>query len=100
MSEVSSSIFDLGSEKIKLKYPIIVVISKEECYEDEEEFVASWSEVEAIGLGLTEADAVNDLKDEIVELYEELSNMSDDSLGKLPKRWKRALDAAIEKING
>jgi hypothetical protein len=48
----------------------------------------------------TEADAINDLKDEIIELYEELSNMSDESLGKLPKRWKRALNAAIEKING
>jgi hypothetical protein len=100
MSKVSSSIFDLGSEKIKLKYPITVIISREEYYEDEEEFAASWPEVEVAGLGLTEACAINDLKDKIVELYEELLNISDESLGKLPKRWKRALNAAIEKING
>lgn len=87
----STSIFELGDDAIILKHPLIVTI---EDYGDDE-FTASWPEVEAFASGATESEAINDLKDEIVALFRELSTMPDNELGKLPKRWKRALNSAI-----
>ena len=42
-------------------------------------------------VGPTEADAINSLKDAISGLYGELVSVPDQQLGKLPRRWKRAL---------
>lgn len=81
-----ATIADLGEPGILLRTPLIVTL------EDwGEEIVASYPEVEAFGSGSTEADAINALKDEVAGLYTELAGVADDKLGKLPKRWKRAL---------
>jgi len=81
-----ATVADLGEPGIFLRAPLIVTL------EDwGEEIVASYPEVEAFGSGTTEADAINALKDEIAGLYSELASAADDKLGKLPKRWKRAL---------
>jgi hypothetical protein len=82
----ATTIADLGAPGIVLRTPLIVTME-----DYGEEIVASYPEVEAFGSGPTEADAINVLKDEIASLYTELAGEADDKLGKLPKRWKRAL---------
>ena len=81
-----ASIADLGESGLGLRTPLIVTL---EDFGDE--IVASYHEVEAFGSGGTEADAINSLKDAIAGLYAELSDAPDAQLGKLPRRWKRAL---------
>jgi hypothetical protein len=81
-----ATVADLGSPGILLRTPLIVTME-----DYGEEIVASYPEVEAFGSGPTEADAINVLKDEIASLFTELAGEADDKLGKLPKRWKRAL---------
>ena len=82
----SATISELGESGLALRAPLIVTL---EDFGDE--FVASYPEVEAFGSRPTEFDAINALKDAIGGLYAELAGAPNDELGKLPKRWKRAL---------
>jgi hypothetical protein len=82
----AATIADLGAPGILLRAPLTITLE-----DYDEEIVASYPEVEAFGSGPTEADAINALKDEVASLYAELAGEPDDKLGKLPKRWKRAL---------
>jgi hypothetical protein len=84
----AATISELGESGLALRAPLTVTL---EDYGDE--VVASYPEVEAFGSGSTEADAINDLKDEIANLYVELTETPQTKLGKLPRRWKRALCA-------
>jgi len=83
-----ATITDLGD--LRLRHPLIVTLE-----DHGDEFIASWHEVEAWAAGKTEAQAIDLLKDEVVALFREIGSMPDDQLGKLPKRWKRALRAII-----
>ncbi len=82
----AATISELGESGLSLHGPLTITL---EDYGDE--VVASYPEVEAFGSGPTEADALNALKDEIAQLYSELVAAPDSKLGKLPRRWKRAL---------
>lgn len=86
----STSVVDLGDASLRLRSPIVVVL---EVHDDEA--IASWPEVEAWGSGTTPAEAINALKDELLSLYRELREASEEELGKLPRRWKQALRAII-----
>lgn len=83
-----ATVADLGNPALVLRTPLIVTLE-----DFGEEIVASYPEVEAFGSGTTEADAINALKDEVSGLYSELASVPDNKLGKLPRRWKRALCA-------
>ncbi len=82
----AATISELGESGLALREPITVTLE-----DYGEEVVASYPEVEAFGAGPTEADALNALKDELCALYHELAETPMDKLGKLPRRWKRAL---------
>ncbi len=86
----SVSLVDLGHEALRLSHPLIVQIE-----EYESEFIASWPEVEAWGSGDNEASAINALKDALVALHDDLADLADEELGKLPLRWKRAINAVV-----
>jgi|GEM_PF-2461915 len=73
--------------------PIPVVIEE---YRDE--VIASFTEIEAFGAGLCEAEAIIDLKNEIKKTFFELEEVSDEELGKLPISWKRVLSKVVKKI--
>jgi hypothetical protein len=88
----STTIADLG-EGHRLRFPLTVKVER---FIADDEFVASWPEVEAWGSGGTDAAAINSLKDQLRELYADLRQSVDDELGPLPRRWKRALVAMIE----
>lgn len=81
---------DLNSQSYQLRAPIEVVIE-----EYDEEVVASWPEIETFASGNTVGEALADLKNQIVDLYEDLVHSDPESLGKLPLAWKRILSRLI-----
>ncbi len=88
----STAIVDLNSSSYSLRHPIPVVVEE---YRDEA--VATFLEVEARGWGTTPAEAVNDLKDQVILLYEELTEADPEELGKLPTAWSRVLRDYVAK---
>lgn len=85
-------LYDLTHEGYTLKCPISVVLEE---YDDET--VARFPEVEAFASAATEGEAIALLKQDIVELYEELLASDEDELGKLPRQWRRVLSQLIHK---
>jgi hypothetical protein len=83
---------DLNSEKYSLKENIEIIIEE---YQDE--IIALWPEIEAFGHGITQPEAILNLKNEIIDLYEDLSNTKEKELGRLPKMWLRILKKVIKK---
>jgi len=83
---------DLNSRKYSLKENIEFLI--EEC---PDETIAQWPEVEIFGHGVTQPEAILDLKNEVIDLYEELLTSKQKELGKLPKMWLRILNQVIKK---
>lgn len=83
---------DLGHESYSLKCPISVVVE-----EYDEETVARFPEVEAFASAATEGEAIALLKQDIIELYDELLASDEDELGKLPRQWRRVLSQLVQK---
>jgi hypothetical protein len=80
----TTTIFDIEGMKMQLPIPVVI-----EAYPDE--YVARFSEVEAYGVGVTESDAIHELKVAIADLYNELVSVNEDELGPLPLSWLRVL---------
>jgi hypothetical protein len=68
-------------------------------YTSEDIVIASFPEIEVFGDGVTEAEALMNLKWAILDLYEELLDSSPDELGDLPKAWLSILRKIIIKNN-
>lgn len=85
-------ILDLGTLTFALREPLHVSL---EIYADE--VVATWPEVAVFASGVSEAEALLGLKEEVVILAEDLLLMDDAELGKLLLSQKRALSAAVER---
>ena len=49
------------------------------------------------GEGKNQIEALNDLKLELLDLYEDLEDMLDEELGDSPKAWKKALQQLVKK---
>jgi hypothetical protein len=88
----STMIVDLNAPQYSVQHPIPVVME-----EYREEAVATFPEVEAHGWGTTPAEAINDLKEQVVLLYEELTTADPQELGKLPTAWSRVLRHYVAK---
>lgn len=88
----STSITSLSApdREIPLRMPLTAIIQR-----DEDEVGARIPEFSASGFGATESDAIADLKEELGALYLELSEIPDDELGQVPKRWKRGLENLV-----
>lgn len=80
-------------EDIEVLQPIPIVIE-----ETEEEVVASFAEVEAFATGSCEAEAINNIKFEIKNLFLDLEESTKEELGQLPKSWKRTLEKVVRKV--
>ena len=89
---------DLNCDTYRLKTPIPVTVEQ---YPDE--VTARWPEAETFGAGATETQALADLKNEIVDLFEDielLERTEPDRLGKPLQSVARLLGDTIEKLNG
>jgi len=80
-------------ETLELIRPIPVVIEE---YDDE--VIAKFPEIEAVGAGSCESEAIINLKKEIRKIFFELEGVSDNKLGRLPLGWKRVLLKVVKKI--
>ena len=76
--------------ELPLRLPLMAIIQH-----DEDEVVARLPEFSASGFGISEAEAIADLKSELGSLYKELTEIPEDELGTLPIRWKRGLDNLV-----
>ena len=85
---------DIGDADYKLTDPIFITIEE---YPGDDAVIASFPEVEVFGEGLTEAEAIQNLKCAMLDLYEELDETLPEELGDLPKAWLRVLRQIIQK---
>lgn len=86
-----TQIRDLGDENYELVEPLSILVEE---YPDDV-FIARFPEVEVFGEGITDAEAILDLKNSILDLYDELTETDPNTLGKLPKMWLRILKKVI-----
>jgi len=92
----NTQIRDLGDENYALVEPLIVSIEE---YTGEDTVIASFPEIEVFGEGVTEAEALMNLKMAILDLYEELTDTPQDELGDLPKAWLSVLQKIIKQTD-
>jgi hypothetical protein len=88
-----TQIRDLGTAELRLVEPVLVVIEE---YPEEESVIARFPELEAFGEGITEAEALLCLKNDIRSLYDDLNNTPENELGTLPQSWLRVLRQLIQ----
>ena len=86
---------DLGDDDYKLAEPVLITIEE---YLGEDTIIANFPEVEVFGEGVTEAEAILNLKWAILDLYQELIEISPEQLGDLPKTWLSILQQIIQKV--
>jgi hypothetical protein len=84
-------IYELGDEQYQLTMPLQIVLE-----EDEEETVARIPELNLYASEDTGSEAINELKHEVIRLFEEL-NSSKTKLGPLPASWFITLRKLIVK---
>ena len=91
---ISEKIYSLPSDIYKLFSPIDIILK---IYSDET--LALIPELEIYGEGNNEFEAINDLKLELIDLLEELSEIPDEELGTGPKSWKKTLKMMVKDVN-
>jgi hypothetical protein len=87
----TTQIRDLGDENYTLVEPISILIEE---YPNDT-VIARFPEIEVFGEGNSDIEAILDLKNSILDLYDELTEDDFDNLGKLPKMWLRILNRII-----
>ncbi len=88
----TTQIYDLGEDGYTLTTPIPIIIEE---YASDEPILARFPEAELFGEGATESEAIDNLKSEILDLFDELSEMDSQEMGKLPLSWRRILEQLI-----
>ena len=81
---------DLSNEKLSLINPVSVVLE-----ETDEECLARWPEVNAFGIGTTLSEAIHNLKENISDLYLDLSARDRGGLGEIALDTLSVLNAYI-----
>lgn len=74
-----------------LKKPLYITIEIEK-----DIIIASLEDIEAFAYADTEFEAIDQLREEIINIYEDLQK-GRENLGKLPKKWLAFLEEFIEK---
>ncbi len=87
-----AQVYDLGSTRITLKSPIMVVVEK---YEGE--VLVRFPELELTGFGRNEPQAFQDFREAFVELYEDLGSSPKRTLGPIPLRWLAVLARLVRR---
>jgi hypothetical protein len=90
-----TEIRDLGVQDFVIKGKKIDVILKI-CDDD---YIAIIPDLELYGDGDNEIEALNNLKLELVDLYEMLNSIPNKKLGKKPTQWKNTINNLIKKVN-
>lgn len=80
----------LKHPEYRLKFPVHITLEFER-----EQVIASFDDIEAFSYADTESEAVEQLCEEIIQLYEDLQE-DKNNLGPLPSKWLRYLEDIIE----
>lgn len=88
----STQIVYLNSDEYSVRHPIPVVIA-----ERNEEVTATFPEIETQGKGSTTAEAINDLKEQVIVLYQDLEAKDPEMLDGLPRGSWRVLRHYVAK---
>jgi len=84
----------IGAERYYIKKPIEVGITFDE---EDKEYLATQINCSEYGYGETEEKAIEDVFNNIFDLYIKIVNMKDGCLGKCPLQWKAWLIEHIGK---
>lgn len=87
-----AQIFSLPADGYQLLTPINVVLKH---YNDE--ILAILPDFELVAEGGNEIEAINNLKLEFLDLFDDLNEMEDEGLGEIMKIWKKTINQLIEK---
>lgn len=90
----NAMIYELGNDQYQLTMPIQIVLE-----EDQEETVARIPELNLYASADTDSEAISELKQEVIRLYEDLESFGG-KLGPLPESWLQTLRKLIVKKNG
>lgn len=90
---VSFFLTDLSSEDYIVSSPMSAIL---EIYENEA--IAQLVDLDAFGSGVTPTEAIQDLKAQVITLFEDLQDSRPEELGAAPERWKKFLSEHIKKI--
>ena len=80
----------LRHTKYYLKYPVYITLEF-----TEDEVIASLDDIEAFSYADTEFEAIDQLCEEIIQIYEDIT-ADRENLGLLPKKWLQYLEGIIE----
>ena len=80
----------LKHPKYHLKFPVHITLAFEK-----NKVIASFDDLEAFAYADTEFEAIDRLREEVVQLYEDLQE-DRENLGPLPEKWLRYLEEIIE----
>lgn len=91
---ITSSVLlnNLNTNSLSIQHPISIILE-----EYDEECLAIWPEVNVHGLGSTLNEAISDLKQNIVNLFFDLSNREEESLGEFAIETLNNLNSYIYK---
>lgn len=89
---VTAKMYSLTSNEYELTNTIDIILKI-----FPNEVLALIPDLEIYGEGATEPEAINDLKMELIDLYEDLVDITDEKLGKFPKTWKKIVKTFIIK---
>lgn len=85
-------LYDLIDHRFKLKKPIQVKITR-----DELDTIGEINELGIYAFGNSQFEVLREINKDVTELFEELFNISENQLGKLPRKWKETLLEYVEK---
>jgi hypothetical protein len=92
----ATQIWNVGDEDYKLTEPLPVLIEE---YPGDEVIIARIPELEVFGEGVTDSEAIYNLKLSVLDLYDELMETDVELLGSLPRTWLQTLKQIIVKTN-
>jgi hypothetical protein len=89
---VLNKIYSLPSDEWMLIEPIDVILKI-----SDNETIALIPDLELYSEGRNEMDAISELKFEILDLIDDLFELTDEDLGQAPKGWKKSLKQIVKK---
>lgn len=87
-----TQVYNLGTENYELLEPLNVIIK---IYK--KETIALIPDLELYAEGNNEIESINNLKIELLDLFDDLNDMDGEELGDDPKNWKKTLNRLIKK---
>ena len=91
-SVICAKIYSLPSSEYELRTPLDITVEIHQ-----HEVIAIIPDLELYGEGSNQIEAVNDLKLELLDLYDDLEEMPDEELGEFPRSWGKTLRQLVKK---